>query len=141
MFDGPRPPPPLPYDKPAGASRADRKHDLFEGTIAVKILRLRRPPPFSKCPSALAAEREIHKLPRDTPMNDDTDRNYISFGDWMWMIFVTCIPVAGQIMALVWAFSGENQTKRNFFQAAIAWALLSFVALAAWNLFFSDIFK
>jgi ABC-type Na+ efflux pump permease subunit len=68
-------------------------------------------------------------------MNDNADSNYISFGSWMWMIFVTSIPVVGLIMALVWAFTGDNQSRRNCFQALIAWALIAGAVLGIFGLF------
>jgi hypothetical protein len=61
-------------------------------------------------------------------MNNDTDRNHISLGYWMWMIFVTAIPIVGQIMVLVWAFTGDNESRKNYFRAMLVWLLL-FIAL------------
>ena len=31
------------------------------------------------------------------------------------------IPVIGQLMILVWAFTSQNQPRQNFFRAVIAW--------------------
>ena len=58
--------------------------------------------------------------------------NYISVGSWMWMMFVTAIPVIGWIMVLVWAFTGDNESRKNYYRAILAWILvfiLLFVAL------------
>ena len=40
------------------------------------------------------------------------------------MLFVTGIPVLGLIMALVWAFTGENESRKNFYRAIFAWILV-----------------
>ena len=57
-------------------------------------------------------------------VKDREDRNYISVGSWMGMMFVTAIPIVGQIMVLVWAFAGENESRKNYFRAILAWILL-----------------
>lgn len=61
-------------------------------------------------------------------MNNNSDRNYISVGSWMWMMFVTAIPIIGQIMVLVWAFAGDNESRKNYYRAILAWILV-FVAV------------
>ena len=57
-------------------------------------------------------------------MNNEGDKNYISVGSWMWMMFVVAIPIVGQIMILVWAFSGENEARKNYFRAILVWILV-----------------
>lgn len=57
-------------------------------------------------------------------MNNENDRNFISVGSWMWMMFVTAIPIIGQIMILVWAFAGDNESRKNYFRAILAWLLV-----------------
>jgi hypothetical protein len=52
------------------------------------------------------------------------DKNYVSFWFWMLALFVMTLPCVGTIMVLVWAFTGENESRKNFFRAAIAWFLL-----------------
>jgi len=42
----------------------------------------------------------------------------------MGMMFVTAIPVIGLLMVLVWAFSGENESRKNYFRAILAWILI-----------------
>jgi hypothetical protein len=54
-------------------------------------------------------------------MNNDRGSNYISVGSWMWMMFVTAIPIVGFIMMIVWAFAGENESRKNYFRAIFAW--------------------
>ncbi len=42
----------------------------------------------------------------------------------MGMIFVTAIPVVGLLMVLVWAFSGENESRKNYYRAILSWILI-----------------
>jgi hypothetical protein len=66
-------------------------------------------------------------------MQNDSDNNYVSVGSWMWMMFVTAIPVVGFIMVLVWAFTGTNESRKNYFKAILTWVLVfvGFVVLLA----------
>jgi hypothetical protein len=49
------------------------------------------------------------------------DSNYISVGEWMFILFVGIIPVIGQIMLIIWAVMGDNQTRKNYFRAILVW--------------------
>ena len=60
-------------------------------------------------------------------MNNDSDRNYISVGSWIWMMLVTAIPIVGLIMILVWAFTGDNESRKNYFRAILVWLLIAVV--------------
>jgi len=60
-------------------------------------------------------------------MNYKNDSNYVSVGSWMGMMFVTAIPVIGLIMTLVWAFTGENETRKNYFRAILMWFVVGIV--------------
>ena len=48
----------------------------------------------------------------------------------MVMMCVTFIPVIGQLMILVWAFTGENDSRKNYFRAVLAWMVLALTAVA-----------
>jgi heme/copper-type cytochrome/quinol oxidase subunit 2 len=61
-------------------------------------------------------------------MSNNDNSNYVSVGSWMWMMFVTAIPVIGWIMILVWAFTGQNESRKNYYRAILAWMLV-FAAL------------
>ena len=61
-------------------------------------------------------------------MNNDSDQNYISVKQWMGILFVLAIPIIGQIMFLVWVFYGDNESRKNYFRAILAWIII-FVAL------------
>jgi hypothetical protein len=66
-------------------------------------------------------------------MSRDSDNNYVSVGTWMLMMLVTALPVIGWIMIIVWAFTGDNETRKNYFRAILMWCLLLvalFVGLA-----------
>jgi heme/copper-type cytochrome/quinol oxidase subunit 2 len=62
-------------------------------------------------------------------MRDDNDNNYVSMGGWMLMMLVTAIPVIGWIMIFVWAFTGENQTRKNYYRAILCWILIMLLPL------------
>ena len=57
-------------------------------------------------------------------MQNDSDRNYVSVGFWMLAILVMAIPCVGWIMMFVWAFSGDNESRKNYFKAMLIWMLL-----------------
>ena len=40
------------------------------------------------------------------------------------MILVTAIPVVGWVMIFVWAFTGDNQSRKNYYRAILAWILV-----------------
>ena len=66
-------------------------------------------------------------------MNDERDRNYISVGQWMLWLFLAAIPCVGLIVVIVMAFIGENESRKNYFRALIAWffIIVALVALIA----------
>lgn len=57
---------------------------------------------------------------------------------WMFALFVTTLPCIGVIMVVYWAFAGDNETRKNYFRAIIAWAVIltliwvGVVALGLW---------
>jgi hypothetical protein len=50
------------------------------------------------------------------------DKNYISVGSWMLILLVAALPLIGWIMVIVWAIIGENETRKNYFRAILAWS-------------------
>lgn len=52
------------------------------------------------------------------------DKNYVSFWSWMWVMFVVALPCIGVIMVIYWAIVGENETRKNYFRAIIAWFVI-----------------
>jgi len=59
-------------------------------------------------------------------MSKGNDKNHVSFWFWMFALFVTALPCIGFVMVLVWAFIGENESRKNYFRAVIAWHLILF---------------
>jgi Na+/melibiose symporter-like transporter len=57
-------------------------------------------------------------------MSSSYDRNYMSVGGWMFIMLVAALPVVGWIMVLIWAFSGDNETRKNYFRAILVWILV-----------------
>ncbi len=57
-------------------------------------------------------------------MKNDSDNKTVSVGGWMGMMAVAAIPVIGWIMVLVWSFTGDNQTLKNYFRARLCWIIM-----------------
>ena len=57
-------------------------------------------------------------------MGKGGNRNFVPFWFWMFALFVMAIPCVGVIMAVIWAFVGENESRKNYFRALIAWCLI-----------------
>lgn len=57
-------------------------------------------------------------------MSNEKDSNYVSVGSWMGMQLVTAIPLINLVMVFVWAFSGENQSRKNYYRAILCWVLI-----------------
>jgi hypothetical protein len=55
------------------------------------------------------------------------NKDHVSFWFWLFALFIAALPCIGWIMIIVWAFVGENQSRKNYFRALIAW----FVIIAA----------
>ena len=47
----------------------------------------------------------------------------------MFMMFITAIPIVGLIMILVWAFTGDNESRKNYYKAIIMWFLILVVLI------------
>jgi len=54
-------------------------------------------------------------------MEQKHDKNYVSVGFWMLAMLVMAIPCVGWIMIVVWALAGENESRKNYFRALLAW--------------------
>jgi len=61
-------------------------------------------------------------------MGKGGNKNFVSFWFWMFALFVMAIPCVGFIMMIIWAFAGDNESRKNYFRALIAWGLI-FMAL------------
>jgi hypothetical protein len=58
------------------------------------------------------------------------NKNTVSVWFWMFAIFVMALPCIGMIMIVVWAFVGENESRKNFFKAMLLWYLIIAVVWA-----------
>lgn len=63
-------------------------------------------------------------------MSNNRDENYISVGSWMWMMFVTALPIVGWIMIFIWAFTGDNESRKNYYRAILCWMLIFILLIA-----------
>lgn len=52
------------------------------------------------------------------------DRQTVSMWFWLFSMIVMIIPLVNIIMTLVWAFTGENESRKNYFKAAIVFFFL-----------------
>ncbi|MDD5706888.1 MAG: hypothetical protein PHR35_13270 [Kiritimatiellae bacterium] len=57
-------------------------------------------------------------------MNNQHDHNYVSVGQWMGLLLLTALPCVGVILVLVLAFAGDNDARKNYFRAILAWFLI-----------------
>ncbi len=57
-------------------------------------------------------------------MANGKSKNHVSFWFWMLALFVTALPCIGFVMVVVWAFVGENESRKNYFRALIACFLI-----------------
>lgn len=67
-------------------------------------------------------------------MSERNDRNYVSTMSWFGMMFVMAIPLVGFVMMIVWAFTGDNETRKNYFRALLLWMLVGLVLAAGFFL-------
>lgn len=65
----------------------------------------------------------------------DTDlEEPVSISEWLVSMLICCIPVAGFVMMLVWAFGGDSKkSKSNYFKASL---IMSGIMLAIYLIFF-----
>lgn len=57
-------------------------------------------------------------------MASGNNKNYVSFWFWMFALLVMALPCIGVIMIIVWAFVGENESRKNYFKALLAWFVI-----------------
>ena len=68
------------------------------------------------------------------------DKNHISFWFWFFALFVLALPCIGVVMTIIWALAGQNESKKNYFRAIIAWfVILTVVWLVIMLLGFSPL--
>ncbi len=70
-------------------------------------------------------QQPVYQQPMpQSPITYDPDAP-LSMGQFLGMMLLTCIPVVGLILLLVWAFSGSsNENKKNFARAELIMAII-----------------
>ncbi len=63
-------------------------------------------------------------------MANGKNKNHISVWFWLFALFVMALPCIGVIMIIVWAFVGDNESRKNYFKALIIWFL---ILVALWG--------
>ena len=56
------------------------------------------------------------------------DKNYISIWFWIFAWIIMSIPIVNVVMICIWAFTGDNESKKNYFKAMILLFLLGVIA-------------
>lgn len=74
------------------------------------------------------------------PINNEP----VSLGDWLLTFLITCIPLVGFIMLIVWAVSdGTKESKKNWARARLIWMVivyvLSFIFVMAFGAVFASL--
>jgi hypothetical protein len=59
------------------------------------------------------------------------EKNYVSVWFWLFAIILTAFPCPGIVFALFLAFTGENESRKNFFRAyLLIWTVFFILMLA-----------
>lgn len=61
---------------------------------------------------------------RNRESKSGNDDNHASVRFWMFAQIICLIPVIGWVMTVVWAFTGQNQSRKNYFRAVLVWWLV-----------------
>ncbi|WP_155832627.1 zinc-ribbon domain-containing protein [Butyrivibrio sp. AE3006] len=74
------------------------------------------------------------------PVNNEP----VSLGDWLLTFLITCIPLVGFIMLIVWAVSDSTkESKKNWARARLVWMviiyILSFIFVMAFGAVFASL--
>ncbi len=59
-------------------------------------------------------------------MRKEDDPNYISVPAWLGMMILTAVPLIGLVMIVIWAFWGDNQSRKNYYRAFFVWLFVIF---------------
>jgi Na+/melibiose symporter-like transporter len=68
--------------------------------------------------------------------NEKEDKNYVSLTFWLFSMVIMAFPVVNILMTFYWAFSGDNESKKNYFKAMIlVWMIIISLLIAFCVLF------
>jgi hypothetical protein len=71
------------------------------------------------------------------PVNNEP----VSLGDWLLTFLITCIPLVGFIMLIVWAVSdGTKESKKNWARAKLIWMVIAYVLSFIFIMAFGAVF-
>lgn len=71
------------------------------------------------------------------PINNEP----VSLGDWLLTFLITCIPLVGFIMLIVWAVSdGTKESKKNWARAKLIWMVIAYVLSFIFVMAFGAVF-
>jgi Na+/phosphate symporter len=72
--------------------------------------------------------------------NFSEEREPVKIGEWVLTIFISCIPIVGLIMLLVWAFGGgTHPSKANWAKANLIWAVVGIVFFFLFSSFIASV--
>jgi hypothetical protein len=54
------------------------------------------------------------------------EKNGVSIWFWMFAIIVSALPCVGLLFAIIFAFVGENETRKNYFKASLILQIFAF---------------
>lgn len=60
---------------------------------------------------------------------DVADNKVVGIGEWLVTLLVMSIPCLNIIMMFVWAFSGSNKSKQNYFKAYLIFTGIVFAII------------
>jgi hypothetical protein len=61
------------------------------------------------------------------------DKNYVSFWFWIFAIVFAWIPCFGFLFSVICAFAGENESRKNYFKAALALQIFALLLIISFH--------
>lgn len=71
--------------------------------------------------------RPVRTVRQQPPITHDPKADIVGTAYYFFMMLVYAIPIIGFIVCLVNAFSGSNQSKKNFSKAFLIWTLIAVI--------------
>ena len=91
------------------------------GVVGAFVIGLRRSRSSAVFPdlSPRCSPAFSERLPQFSKMAKGRDKTSVSIWFWLLSMVVMAIPLVNIIMTLVWAFTGTNDSRKNYFKALI----------------------